>query len=287
MLSSLLYGLLASDPAALLPAAASSAAKAVTQTLSLCGTFALWSGLLNIAAEGGMLSGLARLMLPVIKRLFPGAVTPSAREAIAANLTANLLGMGNAATPAGRRAIAELAACSPAKGKVTADMIMLLVLNNSALTLLPTTVLTLRAAAGSADAAGILPASLAASAVSTVLFAVELFEASGLASGISSLLSDFLLLVGLPEGLGLFLLIRPLSGSGALAELGRIFSLYGPDSSQGIFASVFMGSTETIFYTVPVYLSAARLKSSPKAIIISLISMLAGLVTALLILNLS
>ena len=87
--------------------------------------------------------------------------------------------------------------------------------------------------------------------------------------------------------MGLFLLIRPLSGSGALAELGRIFSLYGPDSPQGIFASVFMGSTETIFYTVPVYLSAARLKSSPKAIIISLISMLAGLVTALLILNLS
>ena len=168
VLSSLLYGLLASDPAALLPAAASAAAKAVTQTLSLCGTFALWSGLLNIAAEGGMLSGLTRLMLPVIKRLFPGAVTPSAREAIAANLTANLLGMGNAATPAGRRAIAELAACSPAKGKVTADMIMLLVLNNSALTLLPTTVLTLRAAAGSADAASILPASLAASAVSTV-----------------------------------------------------------------------------------------------------------------------
>ena len=72
------------------------------------------------------------------------------------------------ATPAGRRAIAELAACSRAKGKVTADMIMLLVLNNSALTLLPTTVLTLRAAAGSADAASILPASLAASAVSTV-----------------------------------------------------------------------------------------------------------------------
>ena len=107
VLSSLLYGLLASDPAALLPAAASAAAKAVTQTLSLCGTFALWSGLLNIAAEGGMLSGLTRLMLPVIKRLFPGAVTPSAREAIAANLTANLLGMGNAATPAGRRAIAE------------------------------------------------------------------------------------------------------------------------------------------------------------------------------------
>ena len=75
--------------------------------------------------------------------------------------------------------------------------------------------------------------------------------------------------------------------AGSPAELGRIFSLYGPDSSQGIFASVFMGSTETIFYTVPVYLSAARLKSSPKAIIISLISMLAGLVTALLILNLS
>lgn len=137
------------------------------------------------------------------------------------------------------------------------------------------------AADGFRGAVSVMPYLLA------VLFAVELFEASGLASAAGSLLSDFLLLIGLPEGLGLFLLIRPLSGSGALAELGRIFSLYGPDSSQGIFASVFMGSTETIFYTVPVYLSAARLKSSPKAIIIGLISMLAGLVTALLILNFS
>lgn len=60
---------------------------------------------------------------------------------------------------------------------------------------------------------------------------------------------------GVPEGLSMMLLLRPLSGSAALAELDQIYAIYGPDSLQGRLASVLMGSTETIMYTIPVYLA--------------------------------
>ena len=154
---------------ALSAAALSGCGEAVSLVIALTGMLCLWSGLMEIARRCRLTEALARLLHPLTRWLFPTVPQGSpAMQAICMNLSANLLGLGNAATPAGRRAIAELAACSRVKGKVTSDMIMLLVLNNSALTLLPTTVLTLRAAAGSADAAGILPASLAASAVSTV-----------------------------------------------------------------------------------------------------------------------
>lgn len=132
---------------------------------------------------------------------------------------------------------------------------------------------------GIKGAAGVLPYIVA------VMFATELFCSSGLAGIAGRALSAALTHIGIPDGLGLFLLLRPLSGSGALAEMSSIFNTYGPDSPQGIFASVLMGSTETIFYTIPVYLSAAGLKSSAKAVIISLVSMLAGVLSASLLLN--
>ena len=118
-----------------------------------------------------------------------------------------------------------------------------------------------------------------------VVMGAIIISGSGLAGIAGRALSAALTHIGIPDGLGLFLLLRPLSGSGALAEMSSIFNTYGPDSPQGIFASVLMGSTETIFYTIPVYLSAAGLKSSAKAVIISLVSMLAGVLSASLLLN--
>ena len=85
-----------------------------------------------------------------------------------------------------------------------------------------------------------------------MLFAIGLWRASGIMEGIGALIDKGLSLLGVPEGLSMMLLLRPLSGSAALAELDQIYSIYGPDSLQGRLASVLMGSTETILYTIPV-----------------------------------
>lgn len=132
---------------------------------------------------------------------------------------------------------------------------------------------------GITSALGVLPYMIA------IFFATELLSATGLAAIVGDFLDKVLSAIGIPNGLGLFLLLRPLSGSGALSELSRIFAQYGPDSTQGVFASVLMGSTETIFYTIPVYLSAANIKGSGKAVVISLVSMLVGIFTASLLVN--
>ena len=116
-----------------------------------------------------------------------------------------------------------------------------------------------------------------------IMLATKLFASSGLANTVGSFLDRLLVLLGIPDGLGLFILLRPLTGSGALSELNNIYTNYGVDSLQGIFASVLMSSTETIFYTIPVYLSPAGIKSCPKALSISIISMIAGLIGASLL----
>lgn len=169
VISSVFFGMISGNAGSILVGIANASKNSVAFCISLCGIFAVWSGLMEAAQQAGLLSKASKLLKPVIKLLFKGASTPQAREAITMNLTANILGMGNAATPAGQKAIRELAACSDKKGSVTPDMVMLLIINNSALTLVPTTVLTLRAAAGSADPGVIIPFALISSAISTVI----------------------------------------------------------------------------------------------------------------------
>ncbi|MBR3751416.1 MAG: spore maturation protein [Clostridia bacterium] len=119
-----------------------------------------------------------------------------------------------------------------------------------------------------------------------IIFAIKLFNSSGIAKELGSLIDTALASLGIPKGLGVFLTLRPLSGSGALAELNNIFASYGVDSPQGLFASTVMGSTETIFYTIAVYLSPSGIKNSPKALWISLISMISGLLFTSLLFSL-
>lgn len=147
----------------------SAADSAINLCIELCGIFAIWSGILEIARRGGVLSKLTKLLRPIIHYLFKDVKNESAMDAIASNISANILGMGNAATPAGQQAIRELNKSNKNKTKATREMIMLLVLNNSALTIVPTTVLTLRAAAGSTNPSIILPYALVSSAASTAI----------------------------------------------------------------------------------------------------------------------
>jgi spore maturation protein SpmA len=158
----------ASPMEALSKAMVDSAAGAVELSLSLVGVMTLFLGLMKVAEAGGLLRVVARLIRPLMVRLFPD-IPPGhpAMGAMILNLSANVLGLGNAATPFGIRAMQELEKLNPRPGTATDAMVLFLAINTSSVTLLPTGVIALRAAAGSADPAAILPATLLATAVST------------------------------------------------------------------------------------------------------------------------
>lgn len=146
-----------------------SAGGAVELAIGLVGVMTLFLGLVKVAEAGGLLLILARLIRPLLTRLFP-EVPPDhpAMGAVVLNLSANALGLGNAATPFGIRAMQELDRINPNPGTASNAMVLFLAINTSSVTLLPTGVIALRAAAGSVDPAGILPTTLFATLCSTV-----------------------------------------------------------------------------------------------------------------------
>ena len=127
---------------------------------------------------------------------------------------------------------------------------------------------------GLGTAKDILPALVA------MLSAIRGFEASGLLDGLCDLCAPLFSWAGLPRETLPLMLLRPLSGSAALAVLQSILIEYGPDSPIGMAASVMMGSTETIFYTCGVYLAAAGVKKSRHAIPCALIAWLVSSLAA-------
>lgn len=136
----------------------------VTLAIGLIGVMALFLGLMKVAEAGGLLTVIARLLRPLMVRLFP-EVPPDhpAMGAMILNIAASALGLGNAATPLGIRAMQGLDSLNPHKGTATDAMALFLAINTATLTLLPTTVIAARAAAGSTDPAGIVPTALFAS----------------------------------------------------------------------------------------------------------------------------
>jgi spore maturation protein SpmA/spore maturation protein SpmB len=155
---------------ALSQAMVDSATGAVELAIGLVGVMTLFLGLMKVAEAGGMLTILARLIRPLMVRLFP-AVPPEhpAMGAMILNISANALGLGNAATPFGIRAMQELNRLNRHPGTASDAMVLFLAINTSSITLLPTGVIALRASAGSADPAGILPTTLFATACSTLI----------------------------------------------------------------------------------------------------------------------
>jgi spore maturation protein SpmA len=158
-----------SPMAALSASMVDSAGGAVELAIGLVGVMALFLGLMKVAEEGGMLKILSRLIRPLMVRLFPD-VPPDhpAMGAMILNLAANALGLGNAATPFGIRAMQELDRLNTHRGTATDAMVLFLAINTSSVTLLPTGVIALRAAAGSSDPAAILPTTLLATIGSTI-----------------------------------------------------------------------------------------------------------------------
>lgn len=117
---------------------------------------------------------------------------------------------------------------------------------------------------------GMRSAAMLLPALCGMLLMLSLVNASGLARLLSQLVSPFTGLMHLPEEVAPMLLLRPLTGSGSLAAMESIFESCGVDSRAGRIASVLMGSSETIFYTMTVYLGAAGIKKLPHVMAVSL-----------------
>ena len=147
-----------------------STADAVQLLLTLTGVICLWSGLMKIAERSGLTSAMARVFSPLLKKLFPRLDRDSAAfEAISLNISANLLGMGNTATPPGLKAMKELSRMNGGSDTASDEMIVFVVMNTASLQLFPTMLGTLRGSYGSAAPFEILvPVWLSSSAALTV-----------------------------------------------------------------------------------------------------------------------
>lgn len=148
----------------------SSAKTAVTIALGLIGPMALWLGFMKVAEAGGLMRIVARGLSPIMKKLFP-EIPPEhpAMSAIIMNMAANMLGLGNAATPMGIKAMQEMQKLNPHKDTASNSMALFLAINTSSVTLLPLGVIALRASEGNTNPASILIPSLVATMCSTTV----------------------------------------------------------------------------------------------------------------------
>lgn len=163
--AAVIYGLLTGSINAVGNAAMEGAAAAVDLCLSMAGIMCLWSGVMEIMKASGMMDGLSKIFRPILNRLLPNACKdPDTLAALSGNVSANLLGLGNAATPLGIRAARRMArGCG---GLASNELCTLVVLNTASIQLLPTTVAGVRAALGAGSAFDILPAVWLASVLS-------------------------------------------------------------------------------------------------------------------------
>jgi len=399
-------------------AALAAAKSAVEIALGLVGVMAMWLGFMRVLREAGVVRGLARAFAPILGRLFPDVPADHpAMGAMLMNLAANVLGLGNAATPFGLVAMRELDTLNPRPGVATNAMALFLAINTSGLAVLPLGAIALRASLGSANAAGIvapsvlaslcataaaiaaaklleklrwfaperaaaaqparddaprgafiagldqaealaraarppdarrrllfwafalavavavaralaadpsfatvklllgswlLPALMAAIALAgfarrvpvydafiagaregleiavrilpfmiAILVAVGLFRASGALGALTALVAPVTGWLGFPAEALPMALIRPLSGSGALAVMTETMKVNGPDSFVGYLVCVINGSSETTFYVLALYLGSVGVRASRHAVFACLAADLAGVAASL------
>ncbi len=146
-----------------------SARGAVTIAIGLIGMMALWLGFMRVLRDAGLMQTIARRLAPVMRRLFPSIPADHpAMGAMIMNLAANILGLGNAATPFGLKAMRELDSLNTRKGVSTDAMALFLAINTSGVAVMPLGVIAIRASLGSENAAGIFVPSILATMCSTV-----------------------------------------------------------------------------------------------------------------------
>ena len=326
---SVVFGALTGSAGAVGAAAVQGAESAVELTLSLAGPMIFYSALLEVMERSGLTEKLSRALRPVLGRLFPSSRSdPELAGELSCNMSANLLGLGNAATPAGIRAAQRLHTLS-GKEAASDELCRLAVLNTASIQLLPTTAAALRSACGAENAFDILPAVWISSAAGVaagllavgvggyalfrgtdvfsaltdgalqglrtvgriapvlvcLLPAVGALRASGAIDAFTALLRPALSFLGIPPETVPLMLLRPMSGSGALAVAGDIFTACGADSPAGRTAAVMLGSTETTFYVLSVYFGAAGVRKTRHAVPAALCADLAGFLAAAFCVN--
>jgi len=150
--------------------ALNAAGDAVKIAIGLIGVMALWLGVMRVAEEAGLTKIIARVVKPITRWLFPSI--PEDHPAISAmimNIAANMLGLSNAATPLGLKAMEELDKLNPEKGTATDDMCTFLVINTSAITVIPATAIAVRASLGSGNPQMIIIPSIIAATCATIV----------------------------------------------------------------------------------------------------------------------
>lgn len=187
-------------------------------SLGLTGVLSLWMGLMKIGENGGVIQKFSKFANPVFSRLFPDIPkNHPAKGSILMNLSANMLGLDNAATPAGLKAMQELQEINPDKTKASNPMIMFLVMNASGLTLIPIAVMTMRAQMGAANPSDIFVPVMIATFVPTIIGIITVALKQGINVFDKVLLGTFGAIFGL---IGLIILGFSYLGQ----EKGQIYS---------------------------------------------------------------
>lgn len=212
------------------------ASTAVEIALGLIGIMALWLGVMKVAETAGLITILAKMLKPITKKLFPDV--PSDHPAVGSmimNISANMLGLSNAATPFGLKAMEELDKLNPNKGTATNAMCTFLAINTAGITFIPASAIAIRAAAGSSDPAIIIGTSIFGATCATIagLTAVKIFEKFPIKKG--GTLDWF------KENKGIFgfliaivVLVLLIATTGLGTFLGRAFSFVSPELFKGI-----------------------------------------------------
>ncbi len=156
--AALVFGILNGNTDKMSSAVLESAGEAVTLAISLCGIMCFWCGLMKVAEQAGIVAWIAKLLSPVLGLLFRGLKKGGrAMQLISMNITANILGLGNASTPLGISAMQAIAEEEGSSASASDNMIMLTVLNTASLQIVPATAAALRTEAGASAPMDILP----------------------------------------------------------------------------------------------------------------------------------
>jgi spore maturation protein SpmA len=170
VLGSILLAAATGQMQALFDAIIQDSRKAVELAIGLVGIMAFFLGLMRVAQDGGLLKSIARAVGPLMRKLFPGVPADHpAMSAMILNIASNMMGLANAATPFGIKAMEELDKLNGRKGTATNDMVLFLAINTAGLAILPSGVIGIRAALGSEDAAGIFFSTWCASGMATIV----------------------------------------------------------------------------------------------------------------------